>query len=160
MAENLEISRGGFLVIMDECAVYFGLFAVAFAAATILPVQSEAALAGLLHTESFPALILIMVAGTGNVLGSIGNWIFRRGIGRFRDRKWFPVGPGMLERATKCYHRYGRWSLLMSWVPVVGDPLTVVAGALREPFWSFLAIVAIAKISRYLAIAAVTLSWI
>ncbi len=44
----------------------------------------------------------------------------------------------MLERAQGWYHRYGRWSLLMSWAPVIGDPLTVVAGVLREPLWSFL----------------------
>lgn len=145
---------------MDEWAVYFGLFAAAFAAATILPVQSEAALAGLLLTESFPTIILIIVASAGNVLGSIINWLIGRGIERFCDRKWFPVGPAMLDRATKWYHRYGRWSLLLSWMPVVGDPLTVVAGALREPFWSFVTIVAIAKIARYLVVAAVTLSWI
>jgi membrane protein YqaA with SNARE-associated domain len=122
--------------------------------------QSETALAGLLLTESFPPATLIAVASVGNVLGSVANWLIGRGIERFRGRKWFPVGPTMLERAMKWYHRYGRWSLLLSWVPVVGDPLTVVAGVLREPFWSFIAIVAIAKISRYLVIAAITLSWI
>lgn len=145
---------------MDEWAVYFGLFAAAFAAATILPMQSEAALAGLLLTEAFPTIVLIMVASAGNVLGSIINWLIGRGIEQFRDRKWFPVGPAMLDRAMKWYHRYGRWSLLLSWLPVVGDPLTVVAGALREPFWSFVAIVAIAKIARYLVVAAITMSWI
>lgn len=145
---------------MGEWAVYLGLFTAAFAAATILPMQSEAALAGLLLTESFPAAMLIAVAGAGNILGSVVNWLIGRGIERSRDRKWFPVGATTLERAMKWYHRYGRWSLLLSWVPVMGDPLTVVAGALREPFWSFVVIVAIAKISRYLLVAAITLSWL
>jgi membrane protein YqaA with SNARE-associated domain len=145
---------------MGEWAAYLGLFAASFAAATILPMQSETALAGLLLTESFPPATLIAVASVGNVLGSVANWLIGRGIERFRGRKWFPVGPTMLERAMKWYHCYGRWSLLLSWVPVVGDPLTVVAGVLREPFWSFIAIVALAKISRYLVIAAITLSWI
>lgn len=145
---------------MGELAVYLGLFVAAFAAATVLPIQSEAALAGLLLTESFPTANLIAVASAGNVLGSIVNWLVGRGIDRFRGRTWLPVGPTTLEGAKKWYHRYGRWSLLLSWVPVVGDPLTLVAGALREPFWSFVAIVAIAKISRYLVVAAITLSWL
>ncbi|RWH82144.1 MAG: DedA family protein [Mesorhizobium sp.] len=145
---------------MDDLAVYAGLFAVAFAAATILPMQSEAALAGLLLTESFPAAPLVLVASAGNILSSAANWLIGRGVERFRTRKWFPASPEMLDRATKWYHRYGRWSLLLSWVPVVGDPLTVVAGILREPLWSFLVIVAVAKIARYLVVAAITLSWI
>ncbi|MER8772316.1 DedA family protein [Mesorhizobium sp. M0306] len=143
-----------------ELAIYGGLFLTAFAAATILPMQSEAALAGLLLTESYAPALLIASASAGNVLGSIVNWWLGRAIDRFRDRKWFPVKPSALARATRWYQRYGRWSLLLSWLPLVGDPLTVVAGALREPFWSFLAIVTIAKVGRYLALAAMTLSWI
>lgn len=146
--------------LMDELTVYAGLFAVAFAAATILPMQSEAALAGLLLTESFPTGSLVLVASAGNVLGSVANWLIGRGIERFRDRKWFPVGPAMLDRAMKWYHRHGRWSLLLSWMPIVGDPLTVVAGVLREPLWSFVALVTAAKAGRYLVVAAITLSWI
>jgi membrane protein YqaA with SNARE-associated domain len=145
---------------MDDWAIYLGLFAAAFAAATILPMQSEAALAGLLLTQSFPVPVLIAVASAGNILGSVINWAVGCGVERFRDRRWFPVGPKKLERATKWYRRHGRWSLLLSWVPVIGDPLTVVAGVLREPLWSFVAIVAVAKIFRYLAVAAVALSWI
>ncbi|MER9120550.1 YqaA family protein [Mesorhizobium sp. M0520] len=143
-----------------ELAIYGGLFLTAFAAATILPMQSEAALVGLLLTGSHAPALLIAFAGAGNVLGSIVNWWLGRGIDRFHDRKWFPVKPSALTRATRWYQRYGRWSLLLSWLPLVGDPLTVVAGALREPFWSFLAIVTIAKVGRYLALAAMTLSWI
>ncbi|WP_367166004.1 YqaA family protein, partial [Mesorhizobium sp.] len=65
--------------------------------------------------------------------------------------------PTALDRATGWYRRYGRWSLLLSWMPIIGDPLTVVAGVLREPLWSFVAIVALAKISRYLAVAGAVL---
>ncbi|MER8457107.1 DedA family protein [Mesorhizobium sp. M1300] len=143
-----------------ELAIYGGLFLTAFAAATILPMQSEAALAGLLLTESYAPALLIASASAGNVLGSIVNWWLGWGVDRFRNRKWFPVRPSALTRATRWHQRYGRWSLLLSWLPLVGDPLTVVAGALREPFWSFLAIVTIAKVGRYLALAAMTLSWI
>ncbi|GLS37951.1 membrane protein [Mesorhizobium tianshanense] len=143
---------------MDGLAVYGGLFLVAFAAATILPAQSEAALAGLLATGSFSPAMLVLVASIGNVLGSAVNWGLGRGVERFRDRPWFPLRPATLSRATTWYRRYGKWSLLLSWMPIVGDPLTVVAGVLREPLWSFVAIVALAKVSRYLVVAGAVLS--
>ncbi|MDQ6438033.1 YqaA family protein [Mesorhizobium sp. LHD-90] len=142
---------------MDEVAAYGGLFAAAFVAATILPMQSEAALAALLMTHSFPPAALIAVASVGNVLGSVVNWAIGRGIGKLRGRTWFPASPAKLDRAARWYRRYGRWSLLLSWAPIIGDPLTVVAGALREPLWSFVLIVAFAKVARYLAVAAATL---
>ncbi len=104
-----------------DFAVYAGLFLVALAAATILPAQSEAALAGLLISGYSPGL-LIAVASLGNVLGSVMNWGLGRGIEHFRDRRWFPVRDAGLERAQHWYRRYGKWSLLLSWVPVVGGP--------------------------------------
>lgn len=142
---------------MSDLAVYGGLFAVAFLAATILPAQSEAVLGGLLLSEAYPAVVLLAVASAGNILGSTVNWLLGRGIARFRNRQWFPAGEASLERASRWYGRYGRWSLLLSWVPIIGDPLTVIAGVLREPFWSFLLLVAVAKIGRYLAVAGVIL---
>ena len=142
---------------MSDLAVYGGLFAVAFLAATILPAQSEAVLGGLVMSEAYPVVALLAVASAGNILGSTVNWLLGRGIARFRNRRWFPAGEASLERASRWYGRYGRWSLLLSWVPIIGDPLTVIAGVLREPFWSFLLLVAIAKIGRYLAVAGVIL---
>ena len=143
---------------MSSLAIYFSLFLTALIAATILPAQSEAVLAGLLLTGAYPVWALIVVASIGNVLGSAINWLLGRGIERFRDRRWFPVKPAALARSERWYRRYGRWSLLLSWAPFIGDPLTVVAGVLREPFPVFLALVTIAKVGRYLALAAVTLS--
>ena len=143
---------------MAALAVYSGLFFTALVAATILPAQSEAVLAGLLLTGDYSMWTLIAVASAGNVLGSVINWLLGRGIERFRDRRWFPVKHGALLRAERWYHRYGRWSLLLSWAPFIGDPLTVVAGVLREPLPVFLALVTIAKVGRYLVLAAVTLS--
>lgn len=139
---------------------YLGLFAAALIAATILPAQSEAVLVGLLLSGDYSVPLLIAVAGTGNVLGSLINWLLGRGVERFRDRRWFPAGPAALDRATRWYRRYGRWSLLASWAPVIGDPLTVVAGVLREPFWSFLMLVTIAKLGRYLVLTFVTLRFV
>jgi membrane protein YqaA with SNARE-associated domain len=145
---------------MSSLITYFSLFLTALIAATILPAQSEAVLAGLLLTGAYPVWALILVASLGNVLGSAINWLLGRGIERFRDRRWFPVKPEALARAEGWYRRYGRWSLLLSWAPFIGDPLTVVAGVLREPFPVFLALVTIAKVGRYLVLAVATLSFV
>lgn len=138
---------------MTELAAYAGLFAVAFVAATILPAHSEVALVGLLLTGKFSPVLLIVVASAGNILGSCVNWLLGGFAEHFRDRKWFPVSPQALDKAQGWYRRYGRWSLLLSWAPVIGDPLTVAAGFLREPFWSFLILVTIAKTVRYVLLA-------
>lgn len=132
------------------------LFAVAFGAATILPLQSEAVLTGLLLVDYSPAW-LIAIASVGNVLGSVVNWMMGRQVEKLGNRRWFPVSEAQLDRAQRWYRRYGKWSLLLSWVPVVGDPLTVIAGVLREPLPAFLVLVTIAKVGRYLALAAMVL---
>lgn len=132
---------------------YGGLFAVSLIAATLFPLQSEAVLAGLLIAGREPAWALIAVASVGNVAGATINWALGRGIEHFRDRRWFPVKPAALARGERWYARYGRWSLLLRWAPVIGDPLTMIAGVLREPLPTFLAIVTFAKVARYLVIA-------
>src|SRR5690606_40499339 len=120
----------------------------------------EAVLVGLLLGGGQPVAVLLAVASVGNVLGSVLTAALGRGLERFRERRWFPVSPARLERAKATYRRYGRWSLLLSWVPVIGDPLTLVAGVMREPWWSFILLVSLAKVGRYLVLAAITLSWI
>ena len=139
---------------MGSLAVYAGLFGTAFLAATIFPAQSEAVLAALLLSGDYPAAWLIAVASVGNVLGAAVNWALGRGIERFKEKRWFPAKGQALVRAQSWYRRYGRWSLLLSWVPFVGDPLTVVAGVMREPFLVLLALVAVAKTGRYIGLAA------
>lgn len=145
---------------MSALAAYGGLFLAAFVAATILPAQSEAVLAGLLAAGTYSPALLILVASIGNVLGSVINWLLGRGVERFREARWFPVSAKNLDRATRWYRRYGWWSLLLSWAPVIGDPLTVAAGILREPFPRFLLVVSIAKFGRYIILAAILLNWL
>ncbi len=144
---------------MWELSAYLGLFLAAFSAATLLPTQSEAVLVGLLLTKTYPAWALLAVASVGNVLGSFVNWVLGRYIEHFRHKRWFPASQAQMEKAQHAYQRYGRWSLLLSWVPIIGDPLTVIAGVMREPLWRFLGIVALAKTGRYLALVALTLPW-
>jgi membrane protein YqaA with SNARE-associated domain len=142
---------------MGDAAAYSGLFFAAFLAATIFPAQSEAVLLGLIVTKSYPVWALITVASVGNVLGSVVNWWLGKYIEHFRDRKWFPVKQAALIKAQAWYSRYGRWSLLLSWVPIIGDPITVAAGVMRERLPIFLIFVTVGKISRYIAIAYIAL---
>ena len=131
----------------------------ALVAATLVPAQSEAVLVALLLDGSRPAWLLVAVATVGNVLGSVVNWVLGRFLLRFRDRRWFPVSDRALTRAQTRYARWGHWSLLGSWLPVVGDPLTLVAGVMREPIGRFLVLVTLAKGGRYLVLAAGALAW-
>jgi membrane protein YqaA with SNARE-associated domain len=96
--------------------------------------------------------VLLIVAIVANTAGSAVNWLIGRGIDHFRDRPWFPVSPERYEAATRHFNRWGVWSLLFAWLPFVGDPLTVVAGALEVPFWRFITLVAIGKAARYVAV--------
>lgn len=133
-----------------------GLFSISFLAATLLPAQSELGLSSLIYLESAPVLVLVLVASLGNTLGSVVNWAIGRGAAAYSHARWFPVSVEKLEKATRWYHRYGRWSLLLSWVPIIGDPLTLAAGVLKERFWPFLILVALAKTGRYAVIAVIT----
>ena len=145
---------------MLELGVYAGLFGISFLAATVLPAQSEIGLVGLILSKDYSIALLIMVASVGNTLGAVVNWVIGLYVNQLKHKKWFPAKPAQLDKATGWYHKYGRWSLLLSWAPFVGDPLTLAAGVLREPFWSFFILVAIAKTGRYIVVAALTLHWI
>jgi membrane protein YqaA with SNARE-associated domain len=129
-----------------------GLFLAALLSATLLPGSSEALLILLVGTGEHAAGTLLLAATAGNVLGSLVNWVLGRFIERFRDRRWFPVGARDLERAQAWFSRYGLWSLLLAWLPVIGDPLTMIAGVLRVPLLPFLVLVTIGKAARYFVI--------
>jgi membrane protein YqaA with SNARE-associated domain len=145
---------------MPDLAAYAGLFFAALLAATMLPGQSEAVLAGLVISDSYAAVALVAVASVGNVAGATINWGMGRGVERFRNSRWFPVSEKNLKRAQDWYCRFGRWSLLLSWMPIVGDALTVVAGIMRERLAIFLPLVAVAKTGRYVVVAAAAAQWL
>ena len=134
---------------MTTGAAYGLLCLSAFLSATLLPGSSEAVLLGMLVNGQGSPVILVIFATLGNVAGAAVNW----GLGRFfehlKDKSWFPIKPPAMARAQAWFTRWGLWSLLLSWVPVIGDPLTLVAGVLRVPFGRFLVLVTIGKVARY-----------
>jgi len=144
---------------MDALSAYAGLFAASFLAATVLPFQSEVMLVGLILADTAPWWALLAVATVGNALGTVVNWLVGRFLQRFRERRWFPVGPESWARVERWFTRYGVWPLLFAWLPVVGDPLTVISGALRVNLPLFLVLVTMGKFVRYGALAAATLGW-
>lgn len=132
--------------------IYLSLFAISFLAATILPFSSELSLAGLIATSDYDNLLLLIVASFGNILGSVLNWALGSYSRNLTTKKWFPFKETQIERSSKWFRKFGKWSLLFAWVPVVGDPLTLVAGILRVKFIDFIILVAIGKVSRYLIV--------
>jgi len=133
------------------------LFFSALLAATILPFSSEVFLYALLQGEegwTATTLLTIAVATLGNVLGACINWWLGKELLRFRHQRWFYFDDKQICRAQAWFQRYGVWTLLLSWVPVVGDPLTLIAGFLRVRFALFLLLVATGKLLRYVIVAA------
>jgi len=132
--------------------IYLSLFAISFLAATILPFSSELTLAGLIVTSNYDNLLLLMVASFGNVLGSVVNWVLGFYSRNLTTKKWFPFKDKQIENSSKWFGKFGKWSLLFAWVPIIGDPLTLVAGLLRVRFLDFIILVTIGKVSRYVLI--------
>jgi len=131
---------------------YFQLLIISFLAATILPFSSEVVLTTMYLSNSFETYLLLIFASIGNILGSITNWYLGKKITIFQNRKWFPVSPDQLNRSQIYFQKYGLWSLLLAWVPIIGDPLTLLAGVLKVRFGIFFLLVSISKISRYVFI--------
>ncbi len=129
---------------------YFQLLIISFLAATILPLSSELVLSTMLLTDSFDKYLLLVVASFGNIFGSSVNWYLGKKILIFKDKKWFPVNEKQIAKSEMYFKKYGIWSLLLAWVPIIGDPLTVIAGVLRVNFFTFLLLVSISKTSRYI----------
>ena len=128
--------------------VYLTLFATAFAAATLLPAYSEILL-GTLLAKGYGPYWLWLAATTGNTLGSVVNGIIGRQVDRFKHKRWFPMTEVQLNNARNRFNRFGQWSLLMGWLPIGGDALTLVGGIMRVPWLNFVILVGIGKGLRY-----------
>ena len=120
--------------------------------ATIVPFGSEVYFATLLSLGKYNNFLLLVSASVGNVLGSVFNWGCGYYINYFIKKPWFPIKQDKIQKRTVIFNKYGKWSLLLSWVPFIGDPITFVAGTLRFSFIPFIILVSIGKIGRYLVI--------
>ena len=139
--------------------IYISLFTVAFMVATIVPFGSEAYFVTLLSMDKYNDLLLIIAASLGNVLGSVFNWVCGYYVNYFIKKPWFPLSNNMIDRGNNMFKKYGKWSLLLSWVPFIGDPITFVAGTLRYSLLPFIILVSIGKVGRYLLLY-ISLSWV
>jgi membrane protein YqaA with SNARE-associated domain len=139
--------------LIDAVWPYAVMFVSAFVSATLLPFASEAVLVAELRGGLGSTAGLVTIATIGNVAGSTLNWWMGRAVHRFTGRRWFPFKANAIARATERFKRFGPWLLLLSWVPVIGDPLTLVAGILRVPLGVFFTLVTIGKAGRYIVIA-------
>lgn len=124
------------------------LFLTSFASATLLPGGSEALFLYLL-SQKLPLFTLLLSATLGNTLGAYVNFLLGKYTADFALKKGY-MKEKHLKKATLIFENYGAWSLLLSWVPIIGDPLTFVAGMVRYGWLKFLLIVGCAKMARYL----------
>ena len=120
--------------------------------ATIVPFGSETYFTSLLIMKQYNGLLLLIAASMGNILGSVFNWICGYYATFFLKKKWFPIKQKQIDKASIFFIKYGKWSLLLSWVPFIGDPITFVAGTLRYSLIPFVILVSIGKVGRYLVI--------
>ena len=104
----------------------------------------------LLKTGIYSSFLIIGTASLGNILGSIFNWLLGFYLLKYINKKWFPFKQNQIVGASKRFNKYGTWSLLFAWIPVIGDPLTLIAGVLKVNFLLFLILVSLGKISRYM----------
>jgi membrane protein YqaA with SNARE-associated domain len=129
---------------------YAGLLVFSFLAATLIPVSSEGALALALNFK-LGMIGAVTVATIGNCAGvAVNYWLGHVAAERLLARR---PGSAAQRRAVDLLRRYGLWGLLLSWLPVIGDPITVVAGALRLNLRAFLLVAFSLRFLRYVAIA-------
>jgi membrane protein YqaA with SNARE-associated domain len=136
--------------------VYITLFISAFISATLFPLGSEALLVyNLLQNHPWQALLL--VATLGNTLGSGVNYYLGLKGEAFLEKKGY-LKEQSIQKYKKFFNQYGAWVLLLSWVPIIGDPITFIAGVLKYDIKKFVLLVFVAKLGRYAVLVYITLS--
>ncbi|MBR7889826.1 DedA family protein [Marinomonas sp. A79] len=130
---------------MEYCVV----FAVSLLSATLLPLGSEGVLLYYASEADLTTSLLWLAASIGNTLGGMTNWFLGLYLLRYHEKKWFPISPALREKSAVLFNRYGQWSLLLTWLPIVGDGIALVSGVLRTSFWVVLPLVFIGKAARY-----------
>ncbi|WP_017444962.1 YqaA family protein [Gayadomonas joobiniege] len=130
---------------------YFILFASSFLAATVLPFYSEVILFSMLR-QGEPAWLLLLLATSGNTLGSVVNFYLGWYLLKFKDKKWFYFKDSQIKRSQIWFQKYGVWSLLFAWLPLGGDVLTLIAGIMRVNLWLFILLVGLGKFFRYVVV--------
>ena len=145
---------------MNSLEAYVSLFISSFLSSTILPGHSEITLSTFILLKKYSQFLLIFFASLGNILGSIINWYLGFYLTKFINKSWFPFTKEQLDTVSLWYLKYGKWSLFFSWVPFIGDPLTIVAGIFRVPLIIFIIIVSISKILRYIFVGYVVLKFL
>lgn len=126
----------------------WSLFVSALLSATLLPGGSEALLLYRLHEGGDPTT-LVAVATAGNLLGSLITYAMGRAGNAALHKRWLRIDEVQVARAERWFNRWGKPSLLLAWLPVVGDPLCLVAGLLRAPLAWFMVLAGIGKLGRY-----------
>ena len=142
---------------MNSLEAYSTLFISSFLSSTVLPGHSEITLITFILLKKYSHFLLIFFASLGNILGSVVNWYLGFYITKFVNKSWFPFKKKQLDKASSWYLKYGKWSLFFTWVPIIGDPLTIVAGIFRVPLIIFITIVSISKVLRYIFVGYITL---
>ena len=137
--------------------IYLSLFASAFLSATLLPGSSEVVLSGLVVKQQGLLWLLWLSATVGNVLGSCVNYWLGLKMMSFQDRRWFPINAEQIAKGQRVFDKYGVYSLLFAWLPVVGDPLTLLGGVFKARLSLFVLLVSSGKALRYGLIIAVAL---
>ena len=145
---------------MNSLEAYVSLFISSFLSSTILPGHSEITLTTFILLEKYSQFLLIFFASFGNVIGSIINWYLGFYITKFINKSWFPFTKEQLDTVSLWYLKYGKWSLFFCWVPIIGDPLTIVAGIFRVHLILFIIIVSISKLLRYVFVGYIALNFL